>query len=399
MPDVPKHAWTHRPRSQGGTDPLEIVLPDGAGIVSHFPRHPVHCTGASAGFTEWPGGVVVIEASQFSVAGTPTTDSSNNYSGQSFLRYTTAASSYAGAANLVLVDPASINLRDDHAYAVYYQYRLGATTTGGRVGWMSHADTPAEVTHILPASSPANTWFSMGRMGASAGLGVIRHGQDIEFRAYRTTSTMTIDLDLIIFVPHDYQDGSPGYVTDPGVVDLRTMVPDTGQESSTTTSGSDLTNWNGQCLTDTQTVNSILDPAFRWSATAWALGLQGNPQPSNEANGFAWEAGHGRHIYVAARLEGESGQDQSAFFTAAAVAWGSNGMPYSSALLWNNSWQLVYMGPASLSHEMHHLAGWVINADPGGNEAPFADDGATTVASVKLGPILGVTCLYDPQGC
>lgn len=24
MPDVPKHGWTHRPRSQGGTDPIEI---------------------------------------------------------------------------------------------------------------------------------------------------------------------------------------------------------------------------------------------------------------------------------------------------------------------------------------------------------------------------------------
>ena len=24
MPDVVKHAWTHRPRAQGGTDPIEI---------------------------------------------------------------------------------------------------------------------------------------------------------------------------------------------------------------------------------------------------------------------------------------------------------------------------------------------------------------------------------------
>lgn len=29
MPDVPKHAWTHRPRSEGGTDP--IVFPESAG--------------------------------------------------------------------------------------------------------------------------------------------------------------------------------------------------------------------------------------------------------------------------------------------------------------------------------------------------------------------------------
>lgn len=28
MPDVPKHAWTHRPRSQGGTDPLVIEAGD-----------------------------------------------------------------------------------------------------------------------------------------------------------------------------------------------------------------------------------------------------------------------------------------------------------------------------------------------------------------------------------
>lgn len=24
MPDVPKHAWTHRPKAQGGTDPIEV---------------------------------------------------------------------------------------------------------------------------------------------------------------------------------------------------------------------------------------------------------------------------------------------------------------------------------------------------------------------------------------
>lgn len=27
MPDVPKHAWTHRPRAQGGTDPIAESLP------------------------------------------------------------------------------------------------------------------------------------------------------------------------------------------------------------------------------------------------------------------------------------------------------------------------------------------------------------------------------------
>jgi hypothetical protein len=32
MPDVPKHAWTHRPKSEGGTDPITSDLPY---IVAH----------------------------------------------------------------------------------------------------------------------------------------------------------------------------------------------------------------------------------------------------------------------------------------------------------------------------------------------------------------------------
>lgn len=31
MPDVVKHAWTHRPRSEGGTDPIEVAAAGGAG--------------------------------------------------------------------------------------------------------------------------------------------------------------------------------------------------------------------------------------------------------------------------------------------------------------------------------------------------------------------------------
>jgi len=32
MPDVVKHAWTHRPKAQGGTDPIEITVTGGGGL-------------------------------------------------------------------------------------------------------------------------------------------------------------------------------------------------------------------------------------------------------------------------------------------------------------------------------------------------------------------------------
>lgn len=35
MPDLPKHAWTHRPRSQGGTDPIEVSSGGPVSAVAH----------------------------------------------------------------------------------------------------------------------------------------------------------------------------------------------------------------------------------------------------------------------------------------------------------------------------------------------------------------------------
>lgn len=391
MAKVVKHAWTHRPRAQGGTDPLDIEIP--GGIVSHFPRHPVITSHTSGGYTEWPGGVVVIEAALFATAGTPTTDATSNYSGQDFLRFTTANASYAAASNLVVVNPEQINLLDNHAYQILFQYRLDATATGVRLGWMHAGDTPAEVVSLLPASSPSNDWFSIGLMATTVGVAKVRHGTPIEIRAYKTSGNVGIDLDLIMFVPNDYQEGSPALGGDPGTNDTYRRVPETGQLSATSTlEFPDLTHYNGQCLSDTQVVNSILDPAFRWSTTTWSNGFQPFPQSSGEVDSFAWEAGHGRHFYVTARAEGGT----VPFAAGALVAYGSNGMPHASSVLFNNSWQLVYLGPSSPSHEIGHLAGCVLQADPGGNEAPF--DSSDYPDEVRVGTTFEVSCLYDPQG-
>jgi hypothetical protein len=252
------------------------------------------------------------------------------------------------------------------------------------------------VTHILPASSPANDWFSIGLMGTTVGLGIVHHGTPVNIRAWKTSGTFQLDIDQIIFVPRDYQTGSPAFLTDPGVHDTFSKVPDIGQLSSTTSIESpDLTHWNGQCISDTQTVNSVLDPAFRWSSTGWSQ-IQQMPQGVGEHEGFAWEASHGRHMYASARLDGGA-EDQGIFETAGMVTMGSNGMPHDSAYLFNNSWQLVYLGQHAPSLEQLHVAGWVVNADPGGNEAPFEADGAD-IEKIRVGVILAVTCLYDPQG-
>jgi hypothetical protein len=48
MPDVVKHAWTHRPRAQGGTDPIEI--PTGTGPISATAASPL-TTYTHAGLT------------------------------------------------------------------------------------------------------------------------------------------------------------------------------------------------------------------------------------------------------------------------------------------------------------------------------------------------------------
>lgn len=393
------HAWTHRPKAQGGTDPIELPETAAGGIVSHFPRHPIHVTNdATDEYTMWPGGVVVVSATHHSVTGSATTDATNNYSSQSFLRYTTTATSYAAAANLIVLDPASIGLMDDHAYIILVQYRLGSVATGIKIGWTHAGATPAEVTDTFPASSPANSWFSLAGMVTSVGVAKVQHGTNIEIRVYHTSSAVQIDIDQIFLIPNDYQDGSPPLNADPAVFDTYARTPDTGQLSSTTSIVfPDNTHYIEQCIKDTQTCYSLLDPAFRWSTTTWSQGFQASPQGSGETDAFAWEAGHGRHLYASARLQGEAGEESTAFSAGALVAYGSNGMPHASSILWNNSWQLVYLGPMSPSHEIPHLGGMVIAADPGGNEAPFSDDGETTVADVRMATLFEVTCLYDPQ--
>lgn len=399
MPDVPKHAWTHRPRAQGGTDPIAFEVAAGGGIVSPYPRAPLHVGSASGEYNTYPGGVVVVSAPIFMVNGSSTTDSSGNYSGQTFLRYTTSAPSYAAANDVMSIDPAAIGLMDDHAYSIVYQYRLSADATANVfVGWEHAGAVPAVVADTLPTGTAGGLdWFSLGLMSTTVGVAKVQHGTDILIRAY-SSAAHQIDFDQVIFIPNDYQADSPPTSGDPGVFDTYVRVPDLGQLSSTTSiEFPDTTHFNGQCISDTQTVFSLLDPTFRWSTTAWAS-YQQPRHGSTETSGIAWDAPHGRHLYATARLQGEAGSTEDSFFSPAAVSYGSNGMPLASAILWNNSWQIVYLGPGAPNYEIAHLAGWVIAADPGGNEAPFNDDGETTIADVRMGSSFFVTSLYDPQG-
>lgn len=231
MPDVPKHAWTHRPRSQGGTDPIDIVLPDSsAPAIQHPPIFkPLHqaSTGGTRVFLpnyrKFPGGIVATNAlpwaQNFAVG-----DNTSGRPSDGIRDNQTAADASAADVSVSVRPIADLDLVPGIPYHIYVGYRSDATATNPQISvsvtyagtgtWLTGSNGSITDKNVFNEDVSASTnlvdqaqdWYGYTPVGddsyASANMWNFDADNDlVQFKCFKTGGTGFVYLGWMLFVP------------------------------------------------------------------------------------------------------------------------------------------------------------------------------------------------------
>lgn len=340
------HAWRHRPKSEGGTDPIPVQTGGGQLFNTHFPRLPV--VSGSDGHRRWPGGVVVVSAYAFNVNGTVannTNQNSLNSDGVPNFKVVTEtqdADSGGGASVTLSFTPEEVGLIPNVLYQAVVSWRH---PTGG-VGFVARAyikrSLPSAGYLLVSALNNPTDYFGMS---TASTLGWTAADETIEVVVGCASAgpSEAVEVDYLVFLPVGVIPTLDGPTPPPpsGLFAgyFRSLAALQGPTASYVGSNA-YAPFSNDVWTDSQVVRDVLDPDFDFS---FAFGIASAYFYAEYDSYYPGNATYPRHIYLPVRLANGADNDflwdQEAFVTLL-----ENGSPTDSAPVITSSWHLIYLG-------------------------------------------------------